>query len=293
MAGALGDAIGAHYEGKASCTDFAIPTSLRITDDTQLTLATCDSIIELRGVVPESIAKHFVRWFRAGRLRGIGASTLKALTELSAGGHWALVGATGERSAGSGAAMRVAPLAFFLEPTRPTDRQTIRDTCRITHRNDEAYVGALAILISIRHLANGCPLDRTLVPMLVDSIPDSQVRDRFLFIRDSACSIEQHVQQFPNSGFVADCVPLAVLAAIETSDFISTVERLVRCGGDTDTVASMYGQIVGTAFGTKNLPHDLVDQIEDRLMIVEAAHGLSQLANSATAFHGGDGEPLK
>jgi ADP-ribosyl-[dinitrogen reductase] hydrolase len=188
LAGALGDAIGAHYEGKASCTDFAVPASLRITDDTQLTLATCDSLIEIRGVVPESIAKHFVRWFQAGRLRGLGASTLKALTELSAGGHWALVGATGERSAGSGAAMRVAPLAFVLEPTRPTDRQTIRDVCRITHRNDEAYVGALAILISIRHLANGQPLDRTLVPMLVDSIPDSQVRDRFLFIRDSSNS---------------------------------------------------------------------------------------------------------
>jgi hypothetical protein len=46
----------------------------------------------------------------------------------------------------------------------------------------------------------------------------------------------------------------------------------------------MYGQIVGTAFGTNYLPQDLVDQIEDQVMIVEAARGLFNLANLASAF---------
>ena len=44
-----------------------------------------------------------------------------------------------------GAAMRLAPLAFVLDSDRDDDRRTIRDVCRITHRNDEAYVGGLAI----------------------------------------------------------------------------------------------------------------------------------------------------
>lgn len=56
-------------------------------------------------------------------------------------------------SAGNGAAMRIAPLAFHVDPALAQDRQVIRDVCRITHHNDEAYVGALAIVGAVRSLA--------------------------------------------------------------------------------------------------------------------------------------------
>ena len=72
---------------------------------------------------PESVANHFLRWFRDRRISGIGGSTLKSLTELDAGGHWAMVGATGEYSAGNGAAMRIAPLAFVLDPDDETEKK--------------------------------------------------------------------------------------------------------------------------------------------------------------------------
>lgn len=80
--------MGSHFEGPTVVSDFALPSNLRVTDDTQLTLATCEAIVESRSVTPESIAKQFVRWFRERRITGIGSSTLKALTELDAGGHW-------------------------------------------------------------------------------------------------------------------------------------------------------------------------------------------------------------
>ena len=121
-------------------------------------------------------------WYRDRRISGIGASTLKSLTELSAGGHWAMVGATGEHSAGNGAAMRIAPLAFFLDPANDSDRTTIRDVCRITHRNDEAYLGALAILYSISR----SKLDHYLIEYLIDQLPDSRIRERFLEINKEA-----------------------------------------------------------------------------------------------------------
>ena len=74
-------------------------------------------------------------------MSGLGSSTLKPLRELQVGGHWALVGRSGEYAAGNGAAMRIAPLAFKQQ----VDRQTLKDICSITHKNDEAYTGALAI----------------------------------------------------------------------------------------------------------------------------------------------------
>lgn len=276
LGGALGDSIGSHFEGSAEVNDFALPSNLRVTDDTQLTIATCESIVETRSVSPESIANHFVRWYRERRISGIGSSTLKALIELDAGGHWAMVGATGERSAGNGAAMRIAPIAFFLDPDVDTDRQTIRDICRITHRNDEAYIGALAVLRSIRYAVDGGELNADVFTYLIDSLPDSNVRDRLIIIRGSSLTVDGYATRFGATGYVADSVPLAILAAIRGSDIMDSIKTLVQCGGDTDTIASLFGQIFGAAHGVECLPLDTINEIDAVTMVRETAANLSR-----------------
>ena len=287
LAGACGDAIGSYYEGRPPSSIFVIPNTLRVTDDTQLTIATCESIIESRSVNPESIAVHFVRWFRERRITGIGSSTLKALVELDDGGHWALVGATGEHSAGNGAAMRIAPLAFFLNPDINIDRQTIRDVCRITHRNDEAYIGALAILRSIRYGIEGKRFDETFLALLIDSIPDSRVRDRLIVLRDKSLSIAEYCSRFGSTGYVVDSVPLAILAALKSTDWLSTIRQIVRFGGDTDTIASMYGHILGAAFGSPFLPQQIIDQVDSASQIRKIAARLSCILNDYLPSIGG------
>jgi ADP-ribosyl-[dinitrogen reductase] hydrolase len=155
LGGALGDAWGGPFEGSTGPIRFEIPLRPVLSDDTQLTVATCSSIIERGCISPESIADSFLTWFSAGRIRGMGSSTLKAMRDLAAGVHWALAGGRGEYAAGSGAAMRIAPLAFLLNSSHLLDRTMIRDVCRITHHNDEAYVGALAVVIAIRSVLEG------------------------------------------------------------------------------------------------------------------------------------------
>jgi ADP-ribosylglycohydrolase len=73
-----------------------------ITDDTQLTLATCEAILNSRDVSPESIAKKMLEWYNNRKLSGLGASTLKALRDLQVGAHWGLSGRSGEYAAGKG-----------------------------------------------------------------------------------------------------------------------------------------------------------------------------------------------
>ncbi|PHS02343.1 MAG: hypothetical protein COA78_21435 [Blastopirellula sp.] len=280
FAGALGDAIGAYYEGQSSGADFEVPTDLSITDDTQLTIATCESIIQSGEVQPESIANRMVEWFRERRITGIGSSTLKALVELDAGGHWALVGASGECSAGNGAAMRIAPLAFMLDPDVDSERQTIRDVCRITHRNDEAYIGALAVVRTIGHVIKGNSLNAELLPSLISTLPDSRVRDRFMAVDDQALTLEEYASQFKTDGYVVNSVPLAILAAFEADDLLETIEKIVQCGGDTDTIASMFGQIYGAAHGTDVLPMPLVDQIDEVTLIRKTAIDFSNIIST-------------
>ncbi len=75
--------------------------------------------------------------------------------------------------------MRIAPLAFLLNPSDSAGRTQIRDVCRITHHNDEAYAGALAVVLAIRSALSGFwSRERSFLSAAIDSLPDSAVRDR-------------------------------------------------------------------------------------------------------------------
>src|SRR2546428_7383885 len=94
--GAIGDAFGGPYEGDRMPVKIDYKKGWRLSDDTQMTLATCEAIASCGKVDPAVIAETFAKWHRNSRLTGLGASTYKALTELCHGGHWALVGRKGE-----------------------------------------------------------------------------------------------------------------------------------------------------------------------------------------------------
>jgi ADP-ribosyl-[dinitrogen reductase] hydrolase len=250
VGGAIGDAVGGVSErGRLS-----------LSDDTQLTLATCEALLSAGKVSPEAIAAAFARWFRAGAITGVGSSTLKALRDLSAGAHWALSGARGDRAAGNGAAMRIAPLAFLLDPFETEHRVIIRDVCRITHHNDEAYLGALAVLLALHQ--ETWPPGRSFFHDLTGTLPDSRVRDRLTDFADipPETPVSDLAQRFGASGYVVETVPLALFLArrITPASFADVLAELVEAGGDTDTICSIAGQVAGAHLGLSRLPPALV-----------------------------------
>src|SRR5689334_6411810 len=64
LGGAIGDAMGGPFEGQAGPVEFRKHTDWSISDDSQFTLATCESIIEVGRISPEHIAQCFVNWYR-------------------------------------------------------------------------------------------------------------------------------------------------------------------------------------------------------------------------------------
>lgn len=273
LGGAIGDAMGGPCEGAEPRVALDRNETWRISDDTQLTLATCEAISRNGGVVdPSAIADRFAAWHRERKITGMGASTFKSLSELAVGGHWALVGRKGEYAAGNGAAMRVAPLAFCLNPTIPNDRQKIRDVSRITHHNEEAYAGALAVVAAIRCAASGVwDGEGTLIEYVLEVLIDSAVKDRLLELRDLKSTLPLHevAAKYGTSGHVVESVPLALYAAqfIRKVGFAEMLEELIRAGGDTDTIASIAGQIVGAYLGVEGLPAELLAKLPERDLI--------------------------
>jgi ADP-ribosyl-[dinitrogen reductase] hydrolase len=275
IGGTLGDAMGGPFEGQRGPLRFKEHTDWSISDDSQLTLATCESIVETNKVSAEHIAQRFVAWYRARRITGAGSSTLKALRDLDAGNHWALAGAKGEMAAGNGAAMRIAPLAFHLDPEDNQDRLLIRDVSRITHHNEEAYVGALAMVIAIRALAFAQSSPADILQTVTPHLPDSRVRDRLIELSSlTGETIEAIATKFGTSGYVVDSVPLALFAVrlIETLPFDKLLIKVIEAGGDTDTNASMTGQLAGTWIGAAKIPNPMIESSRDRTYIQNIAN---------------------
>jgi len=269
IGGAIGDAYGSGYENQVKEKEGTIylygkpevrEPKWRLTDDTQLTLATIEVIIENEKVKPELIASQFLKYYKQRKLRGIGSSTLKALQELSFGGHWSQVGRRGEYAAGNGAAMRIASLAFKENSTY----SEIRDICIITHNNDEAYIGAKSVVIAIREILNGNWTGETnLIELIIEQIPDTRVRDRLIEI-NKIKSLKE-IGQIGNDGYVVNSVPLAIAAANKVQE-IGIEEmylQLIEIGGDTDTNCSIAGQIAGTLIGRKGIPEKLVNKLKE------------------------------
>ncbi|HEY6403850.1 MAG TPA: ADP-ribosylglycohydrolase family protein, partial [Blastocatellia bacterium] len=277
LGGAIGDALGFSHEGKRPPIEISDDDEWRLSDDTQLTLATCEAITSRGGLVdPAAIADRFAHWHRARRVTGMGASAYKALTELVAGGHWALVGRKGERAAGNGAAMRVAPLAFCLDPNDHAARRTIRDVSRITHHHEEAYAGALAVVVAVRAAAGGLwDGSNDLLRLVVESLPDTQVRDRLIALSqiEEEIPLLEIARRFGSSGYVAESVPLALLSAsrIRSLDFKTVLVELIACGGDTDTNASIAGQVAGALIGRGRLPEEMIARTPDGAAIEAVA----------------------
>jgi ADP-ribosyl-[dinitrogen reductase] hydrolase len=149
-------------------------------------------------------------------LPGVGSSTLKALRDLDAGLPWALAGARGEYAAGNGGAMRVAPLAFFGDPSDERFRRLVRDVVGITHRHDEAVAAALAV-VDAMHILGEMPGEgrTTLLRRIAARQPDTPVADTLLALGDlpeSADALDA-ARISGTSGRARDSVPLALFLA--------------------------------------------------------------------------------
>jgi poly(ADP-ribose) glycohydrolase ARH3 len=277
----LGDAYGSGFEGMTPDRAVFYLDNLskkfprRYTDDTDMTLAISESLIESGKIDPEGVAKQFS--LTCDLTRGYAIGTIKAILALRAGMEWFRAARIvfEEGSFGNGAAMRVSPVGLFYHHDLDELRKASIEQANITHVHPLGQWGAvmqaacvgLAIaqsakrpfkkeqmVINLKEILWGGPIEYI---KALNKIEEMLVqREKFQ---------EWKVVQSLGNGIEAlFSVPSACYIAITYSpDFSDAIRAAISLGGDTDTIAGMVGAIIGAHVGEKGLPLEWIEQLED------------------------------
>lgn len=278
---AVGDALGAPLEGMSreaiadmygEVTDYldARYGKGRITDDTQMTIALAQSIIEIGRFEVTHTAFKFARWIEASdtgvkEARGVGMACGVACRRLATGLSPAECAV---ESAGCGSAMRASPvgLRYYSDPAGLFEASV--EQSRITHNHPEAAAGsaavAMAVALGVRDRGN---LDRAgFIHELAGFVEraDRGMSAKIAGLVDCLdASPEEGFAYTGTGGHVMQTVPAALFAFIRTPyDFRSTVITAVNNGGDTDSIGAIAGAVSGAFNGEQAIPEGLREGVE-------------------------------
>jgi poly(ADP-ribose) glycohydrolase ARH3 len=298
LGAALGDALGAPYEGLPAGTaraDDIDPgpsrgSPLRYTDDTAMTLALAESLVAVGDLDEDHLAATFARHWRAEPWRGYGRGTFALLGALDAGGSWRVEAPRqfgGQGSWGNGAAMRVAPVAVLAGGDPGRAAGLAARSARVTHAHPLGVEGAAlqagAVALALRTPPDE-PLDRPVVlGSLLATIGEEAFAEQLRRVEAlPADSPPDEVAQRIGCGIDAlSSVPAALSVALLVSgSFAGAVSFAIALGGDTDTIASMAGAIVGAHLGAEAIPQGWVRRLEGRDRIVGLADAVAALATA-------------
>ena len=305
--GALGDSLGLPYEGLTSQRGFRLfgepfPNRLffgygLVSDDTEHACLTAISLIASQGQVDRfrnELASCLKVWFLC-LPPATGIATAKACIRLMLGvnpkhsGVW---------SAGNGPAMRAAVIGCSFEDVELV-RSLTHVSSVLTHRDRRASDGAFLIAIAANwcrfHPASDSKSFFDFVGKHGGVPADKSFAQKFFLLSQSLESGEDTSDfasaiGMPNgvTGFVVPTVLVALHAWLSNIDsFSDVVLACIRCGGDTDTVASIAGSLSGAYLGFERLPDRLGDRIIDypfsypRLLSLSA--GLVDLESSCSS----------
>ena len=245
------------------------------TDDTVLSLATVESMVRIKAFSPSALAASMGMAFRKERWRGFGTTTKTALTRINRGCPWNESGVLGVHSSGNGAAMSAAPLALFSYGDVEQLRQTCSMAFNITHRNQEAVDGGLAIAFIVARILDGSFDDSRIIEDTISYVGDSVISDALIHVnhllgRDA--DTDTAAAEIGTSGLVVDTVGISVFLFLKNiHSFSDAVAISAAIGGDTDTIASIVGSMSGAYLGEESIPDKWLAGLEN----VERIRGLS------------------
>jgi len=212
-----------------------------VTDDTTMSLALGDALLEANGIECNIIAKHFDNWMR-GKPVDIGNTVRRGILHYRKSGETAVP--LNEQDAGNGACMRTLPIALAtlgLEDKAVLD--AVRAQAHVTHNNPLSDAGTYCVVRMVQMALKGANLAQLRhgpVHALLEQYPD------FVF---------RHRRREENpSGYIVHTLRAVFSGFFDTDSFDACLIDVVNRGGDADTTGAIAGMIAGAYYGMDGLP---------------------------------------
>ena len=301
---AVGDALGAHFEGHAPeyiakryrSADELIhnppPGELWYTDDTQMMIGVAETLVECGSIFHDEICKRFASNYVPQRGYGGGARiVLQAMLDGEDHDHLAANYFPGG-SFGNGAAMRVAPVGLMFRHDTDQLWEQARLSALPTHVHPLGVEGAQVLALAVGLASTSQEIHRgAYLNQLADRCVSLEYSGP---LRRSARPADPRDLGLMGNGIEAtSSVVTAIAAFAMTPDsYEQTIGNAILLGGDTDTIAAMAGAISGAYLGADAIPSHLMETLEDRHQGKTYIRKLAlQLCSAHQARQGNVGRP--
>ena len=304
LGGAVGDAMGAPFEGlwsesiptrdslQSGYHDYyGFPTG-QYTDDTQLTLATIESIVSQGEINLQDIARRIAELWRHHSVIGPGGACTQAAERFLATGDYRNMGAP-DGQAGNGTAMRTAALGVWFGTDHDSLIASVADISRLTHQDSRSVAGGVVIAMAANllsradtnldpekfchRLADSCRGINQEMATLLAKLPSEMNSDSVLEFIAHAGQATPEFQRPIISPFVIPTVLAAIYCVVLHPDsWIGSVTAAIQLGGDVDTLGSIVAALSGARHGIDAIPSHLVNTLHE-------THRIQDLANR---YHG-------
>jgi ADP-ribosylglycohydrolase len=253
------------------------------TDDTEMSISVAKALI--RNPNPKSLestldvmAEEFAEW---GRMhdpnRGPGSACRYGAGRLGIGIDWHLSGKPNGN--GCGAPMRVAPIGLFYHGAIHLEmcEEVAWDQGWMTHRGRDTCSAAVVIALMISRILEGDSV-RVAGDWVLHQQDTVHINDRARECLRNALSVTGDLEGYLGlnegwDGLSAMAASVACAANNETS-FEEAVVTAANSPGDSDSLASITGALMGTILGTAAIPARWLDVLEQRTDLVELADKL-------------------
>ncbi|WP_106767635.1 ADP-ribosylglycohydrolase family protein [Paenibacillus faecalis] len=217
-----------------------------VTDDTMMTLAVADGILENAEEPMEAIGLFFMEWYQS-RPKDIGNIIRRVFEQFE--GDWLESAFVAHmdmgQSGGNGSLMRCLPVALAYKELADIDRVTIMQS-RMTHYDPRCA----EVCVMYNRIAHRLLQGEDLGTSIKAEVAGSEYEENLEALPDC-----------PPSGFIVYTFRWVLYILLHTSNFEEVVQKAANLGGDSDTIGAIAGGLAGIYYGYVRIPAQYANAI--------------------------------
>lgn len=236
-----------------------------VTDDTIMTLAVAEGIIENPKDPISKIGERFIKWYLS-KPKDIGTTCELAFRRYMKSHSWEDASIyvhkkTDGWTAGNGTLMRCIPVALYYRDFNKMIDVTIAQS-KMTHYDDKASEACVLYNTIVHKYISGEDKEQA----VIDTLKGHKIYEDILSMDEGKLN---------PSGYVVDSFICALWCFLNNTNFEDAITEAVNLYGDPDTIGAITGGVAGVYYGYESIPNRWKEKLLIKLKLMKVAEKLS------------------